>query len=415
MSLKTPLCDLLGVEHPILLAGMGGVSYAELAAAVSNAGGYGVLGMAGTSPDFIRQQMRQVKTLTDKPFGVDLLAASPESLTAAVDIIIEEGATSFIAGLGVPMPIMDKLKAAGLKVMVVCGAVKHAVKAEQAGCDAVICQGGEGGGHTGLVGTLPLVAQAVDAVKIPVAAAGGLYDGRGLAAALALGAQAVWMGTRFIASREAHAGDLYRQTILDTADDATIRTRCYSGKPMRVMKNAYVEDWESRPGDIQPFPAQAMTSIRNQAMGGIGGQIEGLDPDKSCFAMGQSAGGVHEVLPAAEIVARIMAEAHAAIGRLARLDAQSPAPSRQAPGPGRRRPGRPPNEAGGRFRPPVPRRAGAGRSTAPPAGTAPDGDRPRLCAGGKPRPAPRLRWGRRQPLARPDEPPDPGGGARRRL
>ena len=222
------------------------------------------------------------------------------------------------------MPIMEKLKTAGLKVMVVCGAVKHAVKAEQAGCDAVICQGGEGGGHTGLVGTLPLVAQAVDAVKIPVAAAGGLYDGRGLAAALALGAQAVWMGTRFIASAEAHAGDLYRQTILDAADDATIRTRCYSGKPMRVMKNPYVEDWESRPGDIQGFPAQAMTSMRNNAMGGIGGQIEGLDPAKSCFAIGQSAGGVHDIPPAAEIVARIMAEAHAVIGRLSRLDVASP-------------------------------------------------------------------------------------------
>ncbi len=330
MSLRTPLCDLLGVEHPIMLAGMGGVSYAELAAAVSNAGGYGVLGMAGTSPDFIREQMRKVKGLTDRPFGVDLLAASPESLTAAVDIIIAEGASSFIAGLGVPMPIMEKLKAAGLKVMVVCGAVKHAVKAEQAGCDAVICQGGEGGGHTGLVGTLPLVAQAVEAVKIPVAAAGGLHDGRGLAAALALGAQGVWMGTRFIASEEAHAGDLYRNTILEAADDSTVRTRCYSGKPMRVQKNAYVEDWESRPGDIQPFPAQAMTSVRNGAMGGIGGQIEGLDPDKSCFAMGQSAGGVHEVLPAAEIVARIMAEAHAAIARLARLDAASPAKLSQA-------------------------------------------------------------------------------------
>jgi enoyl-[acyl-carrier protein] reductase II len=330
MSLRTPLCDLLGIEHPILLAGMGGVSYAELAAAVSNAGGYGVLGMAGTSPDFIREQMRKVKTLTDKPFGVDLLAASPESLTAAVDIVIAEGASAFVAGLGVPTPILEKLKTAGLKVMVVCGAVKHAVKAERAGCDAVICQGGEGGGHTGLVGTLPLVAQTVDAVNIPVAAAGGIYDGRGLAAALALGAQGVWMGTRFIASTEAHAGDLYRQTVVGAADEDTVRTRCYSGKPMRVKKNAYVEDWEGRPGDIQPFPMQAMTSIRNGAMGGIGGQIEGLDADKSCFAMGQSAGGVHDILPAAEIVARLMAEAHAAIGRLSRLEAAGPAPTRQA-------------------------------------------------------------------------------------
>jgi enoyl-[acyl-carrier protein] reductase II len=325
MTLHTKLCDLLGVKHPIMLAGMGGVSYAELAAAVSNAGGYGVLGMAGRTPEFIRDEMRKVKGLTDKPFGVDLLAASPESLTASVEIIIEEGASSFVAGLGVPMPIMERLKGAGLKVMVVCGAVKHAVKAEQAGCDAVICQGGEGGGHTGLVGTMPLVAQAVEAVKIPVVAAGGLYDGRGLAAALSLGAVGVWMGTRFIASQEAHAGQMYRDTIVEATDEDTIRTRSYSGKPMRVKKNPYVEDWETRPQEIQPFPMQAMLSSRAGVMGGIGGQIEGLDADRSCFAMGQSAGGVHDVLPAAEIVARIMAEAEASIDRVAALRERSKA------------------------------------------------------------------------------------------
>ena len=325
MTLHTPLCDLLGVKHPIMLAGMGGVSYAELAAAVTNAGGYGVLGMAGRSPDFIRAEMRKVKALTKGPFGVDLLAASPESLTASVEIIIEEGASCFVAGLGIPMPIMERLKKAGLKVMVVCGAVKHAVKAEQAGCDAVICQGGEGGGHTGLVGTLPLVAQAVEAVKIPVVGAGGLYDGRGLAAMLSLGAVGVWMGTRFIASTEAHAGGLYRETIVAATDEATIRTRSYSGKPMRVQKNPYVEGWEARPQDIQPFPQQAMLSSQAGVMGGIGGQIEGLDPDSSCFAMGQSAGGVRDVLPAGEILARIMAEAEASIERVGRLRATQPA------------------------------------------------------------------------------------------
>ncbi|MEO8812537.1 MAG: nitronate monooxygenase family protein [Caulobacteraceae bacterium] len=326
MTIHTPLCDLLGIRHPIMLAGMGGVSYAELVAAVSNAGGYGVLGMAGRDPDFIRAEMRKVRTLTDRPFGVDLLAATPDSLTASVEVIVSEGASAFIAGLGVPMPIMARLKAAGLKVMVVCGAVKHAVKAEQAGCDAVICQGGEGGGHTGLVGTMPLVAQAVERVRIPVVAAGGLYDGRGLAAALALGAQGVWMGTRFIASTEAHAGALYREAIVGAEDVDTVRTRCYSGKPMRVRQNPYVADWEGRPGDIQPFPMQAGISVRAGAMGGIGGQIEGLDPDKSCFAMGQSAGGVHDVLPAGEIVARIMAQAEEAIGRVAALRDRATAP-----------------------------------------------------------------------------------------
>ena len=321
MALNTPLTSLLSVKHPIMLAGMGGVSYAELCAAMCNAGGYGVLGMAGTSPDFIANQMKKVRALTDRPFGVDLLAADPESLAAAVDVIIENGADSFIAGLGVPMPIMKKLKAANLKVMVVCGAVKHAIKAEQAGCDAVILQGGEGGGHTGLVGTLPLVAQGVDAVDIPVIAAGGIFDGRGLAAALSLGACGVWMGTRFIASAEAHAAQMYKDAIIGATDVDTTRTRCYSGKPMRCRTNDYILDWESRPDEIQPFPMQAIHSTQTGVIGGIGGITDEskLNPDASCFAMGQSAGGVHEVKPVADIVADIMRDAEAAIARTASL------------------------------------------------------------------------------------------------
>lgn len=322
MGLHTQLCDFLNIEHPIMLAGMGGVSYAEVCAAMSNAGGYGVLGMAGTSADFIAQQIEQVKQLAPgKPFGVDLLAAQPESLEAAVDVIIEGGADSFIAGLGVPMPIMKKLKDGGVKVMVVGGAVKHAIKAEQAGCDAVILQGGEGGGHTGLVGTLPLVAQAVEAVNIPVIAAGGIYDGRGLAAALSLGAVGVWMGTRFIASTEAHAAQSYKETVVGAGDTDTTRTRCYSGKPMRCWTNEYIKDWESRPQDIQPFPLQAMHSVQTDVIGGIGGVTDEsrLSVDKSCFAMGQSAGGVKDILPVAEIVKRIMAEAEESIARVSKL------------------------------------------------------------------------------------------------
>ncbi len=319
MALKTRLTDMLNVQHPIMLAGMGGVSYAEVCAAMCNAGGYGVLGMAGTSPDFIAGQMKRVRELTDRPFGVDLLAASPESLEESVDVIINGGADSFVAGLGVPMPIMERLKKANVKVMVVGGAVKHAIKAEQAGCDAVILQGGEGGGHTGLVGTLPLVAQAVEAVKIPVVAAGGIYDGRGLAAALALGAQGVWMGTRFIASEEAHAANMYKNAVVGAGDTDTTRTRCYSGKPMRCRTNDYINDWESRPQDIKPFPFQAIHSTQTGVIGGIGGITDEtkLSMDNSCFAMGQSAGGVHEVKPVAEIVADIMRDAEASIDRIA--------------------------------------------------------------------------------------------------
>lgn len=321
MPIKTQLCDFLNIQHPIMLAGMGGVSYAEVCAAMSNAGGYGVLGMAGTGPDFIASQIAKVKELTDKPFGVDLLAADPQSLEASVDVIIDGGADSFVAGLGVPMPIMKKLKDGGVKVMVVGGAVKHAIKAEQAGCDAVILQGGEGGGHTGLVGTLPLVAQAVEAVDIPVIAAGGIYDGRGLAAALSLGAVGVWMGTRFIASTEAHAAQSYKETVVGAGDTDTTRTRCYSGKPMRCRTNEYIKDWETRPEDIQAFPMQAALSVQTDVIGGIGGVTDEtrLSVDKSCFAMGQSAGGVKDILPVAEIVDRIMAEAEESIERVSKL------------------------------------------------------------------------------------------------
>jgi len=194
MTLRTPLCDQLGIDVPILLAGMGGVAYAEVCAAVSEAGGFGTLGMAAEGPDGIRREMRRVRERTRKPFGVDLLAALPESMMQAIDVILEEGAKAFIAGLGVPRPVIQRCHEAGLLVMSMCGKVSHAVAAEQAGCDVVVAQGTEAGGHTGQVAGMALIPQIVDAVSIPVVAAGSIVDGRGLAAALAFGAQGVWMG-----------------------------------------------------------------------------------------------------------------------------------------------------------------------------------------------------------------------------
>lgn len=320
MAIHTTICDLLGIEHPILLAGMGGVSFAELCAAVSNAGGLGTLGMAGRSHREIGEEIRKVRDLTDKPFGVDLLAAVPESLERTADAIIEGGATAFISGLGVPPPhLVKKFHDAGLKVMNVSGTVRHAKAAEAGGLDAVVAQGTEAGGHTGKVAGMALIPQVADAVRIPVIAAGSIVDGRGLAAALALGAQGVWIGTRFIASTEAHAGALYKQVILDSGDEDTIVTRCYSGKTMRVFKNDYVMDWERRPQDIQPFPQQAMLSHQAGVMGGIGGQTEGLDRARSAFAMGQGAGAVGEVKPAAEIVREMVEEAEDVLARMYRL------------------------------------------------------------------------------------------------
>ena len=320
MTIRTPICDLLGIEYPILLAGMGGVAYGELAAAVSEAGGFGTLGMASVEPEEIRKQMRIVRSLTKKPFGVDLLAAVPESLERTADIIIEEGAAAFISGLGVPPPhLVKKFHDAGLKVMNVAGTVNHARHAEQGGLDAVIAQGTEAGGHTGRVAGMALVPQVVDAVNIPVIGAGAVVDGRGLAAMLALGAQGVWVGTRFIASAEAHAGQMYKDVIIDASDEDTIVTRAYSGKTMRVFRNPYVMDWEKRPQDIQPVPAQAMLSRQNGVMGGIGGQLEGLDKSRSCFAMGQGAGAVKDAPPAGEIVRRMAEEAAAVVARIGKL------------------------------------------------------------------------------------------------
>ena len=320
MTIRTPICDMLGIKYPILLAGMGGVSYAEVCAAVSEAGGFGTLGMAGLGPEETREQMRRVRKLTKKPFGVDLLAAVPESLEKTADIIIEEGAAAFISGLGIPpRHLVDRFHAAGLKVMNVCGTVRHAKAGEDGGLDAVVAQGTEAGGHTGKIAGMALIPQIVDAVKIPVLAAGAIVDGRGLAAALALGAQGVWMGTRFIASTEAHAGEMYKQVVVDARDEDTIVTRAYSGKTMRVFKNDYVADWERRPQDIKPFPLQAMISHQAGVMGGIGGQIEGLQRDRSAFAMGQGAGAIHDILPCAEIIRRMVADAEAVIGRMTRL------------------------------------------------------------------------------------------------
>ncbi len=319
MGLRTPICEMLGIEVPVFLAGMGGVAYAEVCAAVSEAGGFGTLGMAGLGPAQIGDQMRAVRDRTDKPFGVDLLAALPEQVDAALDVILEGGASAFIAGLGVPTTAIDRCHAAGVPVMVMCGKVSHARAAANAGCDAVVAQGTEAGGHTGQIAGMALIPQIVDAVDLPVLAAGAIVDGRGLAAALAFGAQGVWMGTRFIASFEARAADLYKKTLVERGGADTRVTRCYSGKPMRVIRNAYVDDWEHRGSELKPFPEQMAESYRKGVFGVSAGDYRKLDPERSCMPAGQGVGGIDDVLPAAEIVARVVSEARETLVRLGAL------------------------------------------------------------------------------------------------
>ena len=317
MPLRTPICDMLEIDVPIFLAGMGGVAYADVCAAVSQAGGFGTLGMAGAGPDRIRSEMRAVRAQTDKPFGVDLLAALPESVLAAIDVIIDEGASAFIAGLGVPEPVIGRCHDAGVKVFSMCGRVAHAIRAEQAGCDVVVAQGTEAGGHTGKVAGMALIPQIVDAVDIPVLAAGSIIDGRGLAAALAFGAQGVWMGTRFIASTEANAHELYKKRISEMGSDDTLVSRGYSGKPMRVIRNEYIEDLERHPERILPFPEHMDQSGREGLIGLV--PDSQVDLSRSCLPAGQGAGGISDILPCADIIASVMREAGETIDRLKSL------------------------------------------------------------------------------------------------
>ena len=257
--MKTRLTEILGIDHPVMLAGMGGVSYASLVTAVSEAGGFGCLGASTMSNERMVAEIAAVRQATDRPFGVDLLTAMPGDLVKQVEQIIEGGASVFVAGLGVPANVVDLCHHHDILVVNMCGKVDHARRALDAGCDIVVAQGTEAGGHTGQVATMPLVPQIVDAVgaQIPVVAAGGIFDGRGLAAALALGAVGVWIGTRFIATPEARGVAGYKDALVRTGEDGTTISRAFSGKTMRVVRNEYTTFFEEQPRRAQPVPRPA--------------------------------------------------------------------------------------------------------------------------------------------------------------
>jgi enoyl-[acyl-carrier protein] reductase II len=311
--LRTPLCDQFGIEYPIFLAGMGGVSTAPLVAAISNAGGLGVIGAATMGPDELRDQIRQTRDLTDKPFAVDLLAPIPDRIRPQIQVIYEEEVKIFVAGLAVPAEFISEMHARGMKVVVMCGKVRHAIKSEQAGADVVVAQGTEAGGHTGEIGALALIPQTVDAVRIPVLAAGGIVDGRGVVASLALGAQGVVIGTRFIATNESQAAPGYRKAIVAAQDDSTLRTRAYTGKPARTIRTTYAEEWEKKADEIQAFPMQAGISVSQGVMDYMGHNEKNFDPARTFLPAGQGSGAIHDVKPAAEVFHDIVREAETVI------------------------------------------------------------------------------------------------------
>jgi enoyl-[acyl-carrier protein] reductase II len=239
---------------------------------------------------------------------------------ANVELLIEGGASTFVAGLGVPTHVVDLCHDHKVLVISMCGKVDHARRALDAGCDVVVAQGTEAGGHTGTVATLPLVPLIVDAVggTIPVVAAGGIFDGRGLAAALALGADGVWVGTRFIATPEARTIPGYQDRLLESREDGTVISRAFSGKTMRVIKNETTDRYEAEPSLLRGFPDQLMTSLSDGTFH-LGGDLTtpGVDPRREGYPAGQAVGGIFDIIPAGEVVSRMVHDAEAILERLA--------------------------------------------------------------------------------------------------
>jgi enoyl-[acyl-carrier protein] reductase II len=319
MALRTRLTELLDIEHPVMLAGMGGVSYHRLVAAVSEAGGIGTFGASTMGDGELAEEIAKVKAATSKPFGVDLLTAMPGQVEAGIQAVIEGGARIFVAGLGVPREVIDLLHSKGVLVGSMCGKVRHAVSAVASGVDFVVGQGTEGGGHTGTVATMALIPQMVDAVgdKVPVVAAGGLFDGRGLAASLALGADGVWIGTRFIATHEARAVAGYKDTLLGLAEDGTVISKSYTGKTCRVVRNEWTNHYEQHPEELQPFPQQAIASTRAGVnhLGGEDGLV--VDASREFMPCGQGVGAIDQLESAGDVVRSMVAEAERVMERIA--------------------------------------------------------------------------------------------------
>ncbi|KAK8136050.1 2-nitropropane dioxygenase [Apiospora sp. TS-2023a] len=328
--ISTPLTKLLGIQHPIVLAGMARTSGAELAAAVSNAGGLGVIGGFMYTPDQLREIVRDMTALFDKPdlpFGIDL--ALPQvgggarktnhdytsgKLDELIDITIESGARLFISAVGVPpKPVIDRLHGAGIYVMNMVGHPKHAVKALELGVDMVCPQGGEGGGHTGDIANSVLIPSVVDVARryrpamlggqqpAMVVAAGGMYNGRSLASSLMQGAVGVWVGTRFVASVEAGCSEEHKKAVVACNFDETDRTLVLSGRPLRMRVNEYVAKWHAQPQKIKELCDQGITPIEWDF-----DQGNDVDPP---HLMGQVAGAITKIQPAGEIVREMVDEA----------------------------------------------------------------------------------------------------------
>lgn len=283
--MKTRVTELLNIEYPIIQGGMAWVAEYHLAAAVSEAGGLGLIGAASAPPEVVREQIRKAKELTKKPFGVNVMLLNPNADEVA-KVIVEEGIKVVTTGAGNPAKYMEMWKAAGVKVIPVVASVALAKMMERAGADAVIAEGTESGGHIGAATTMTLVPQIVDVVQIPVIAAGGIGDGRGFAAAMMLGAEAVQMGTRFVVAKESIVHDNYKQKIIKAKDIDSEVTGLSTGHPIRQIRNKMTREYLQKEKEGAPFEELELLtlgSLRKAVMEGdvingtlMAGQIAGM-------------------------------------------------------------------------------------------------------------------------------------------
>lgn len=301
--MKTRITELLGCEYPVIQGGMAWVAEYHLAAAVSNAGGVGLIGAASAPAEIVREQIRKTRELTDRPFGVNVMLLNPNAAEVA-QVIVEEGVKIVTTGAGSPAKFMEQWKTAGVTVIPVVASVAMAKLMERAGADAVVAEGMESGGHIGSATTMTLVPQVVDAVKIPVIAAGGIADGRGVAAARMLGAEGVQMGTRFVASKEALVHPNYKERILKARDIDSEVTGMSTGHPIRVLRNQMTREYlklEKEGASFEELEQLTLGSLRKAVQDG--------DTVRGSLMAGQIAGLIKKEETCQEIIEEIIREA----------------------------------------------------------------------------------------------------------
>lgn len=300
--MKKDICSILGIKYPIFQGGMAWVSESTLAASVSNAGGLGIIAGANAPASYIRDEIRKTKKLTDKPFGINIMLLS-DNADELADIVIEEGVKVITTGAGNPGKYMDKWKKAGILVIPVVASVALAKRMERCGADAVIAEGCESGGHVGKLTTMALLPQVVDAVNIPVIGAGGIGDGRGIAAAFSLGASGIQVGTRFLASEECQIHDNYKNAVIKSKDIDTVVTGRCTGHPVQVLKNKLAKEYlklESNNSSIEALEELGKGALKKAVVDG--------DIENGSLMAGQISGMVKKVQSVKEIIEEMFNE-----------------------------------------------------------------------------------------------------------